>query len=132
MNPPQVLVAVPQTKGRSMFDNIDDIRKTRKKYNYEMFRSGVSIFREQEELSAKAMQEGALDQKTKELIALGISISEACYGCIEYHVGSAADKGASRQEIIEVAAVAMAMVGGSAQWPTRFLFKVLEDLAITA
>ncbi len=113
-----------------MFDDIKEIRQDRKKYNYEMFRSGVSIFREQEEMAAKALQDGALSQKYKELIALGISVSEACYGCIEYHVGSAADKGASRPEIIEAAAVAMAMVGGSAQWPTRFLFKVLDDLGI--
>ena len=112
-----------------MFDDIEKIRKARKKYNYDMFRSGVSTFREQEELAAKAMQGGALDQKTKELIALGISISEDCYGCIEYHVSSAADVGASRREIIEATAVALVMGGGS--WPIRFLFKVLEDLGIT-
>jgi alkylhydroperoxidase/carboxymuconolactone decarboxylase family protein YurZ len=63
-----------------MFEEIGQIRKTRKKYNLAMFRSGVTTFRELEELEANALQDGALDQKHKELIALGISISHACYG----------------------------------------------------
>lgn len=63
-----------------MFDEIDQIRKTRKKYNLQMFRSGISTFREIEDLEANALRDGALAQKYKELIALGISISQACYG----------------------------------------------------
>jgi alkylhydroperoxidase/carboxymuconolactone decarboxylase family protein YurZ len=63
-----------------MFEEIGQIRKTRKKVNLAMFRSGVGTFRELEELEANALQDGALAQKTKELIALGISISHACYG----------------------------------------------------
>ena len=63
-----------------MFENIDEIRKTRKKYNHKMFQSGISTFREMEQLEASAFQPGSLDQKYKELIALGISIGQACYG----------------------------------------------------
>jgi alkylhydroperoxidase/carboxymuconolactone decarboxylase family protein YurZ len=32
------------------------------------------------DLEEEALKDGALDQKTKELIALGISIGNACYG----------------------------------------------------
>jgi hypothetical protein len=63
-----------------MFDDIKMIRATRKKYNAQMFRSGISAFRELEELEAHALQDGALARKHKELIALGISICEGCYG----------------------------------------------------
>lgn len=63
-----------------MFDDIGDIRKTRKKYNLQMSRSGISTFREIEELEANALIDGALAQKYKDLIALGISISNGCYG----------------------------------------------------
>ena len=63
-----------------MFGDIDEIRKTRKKYNAQMLRSGIKTFREIEELEANALKDGALSQKYKELIALGISISNACYG----------------------------------------------------
>jgi len=63
-----------------MFENIDVVRRTRKQYNHKMFQSGVSTFREMEQLEAKAFQSGSLAQKYKELIALGISIGQGCYG----------------------------------------------------
>ena len=63
-----------------MFEDIDQIRKNRKKYNLAMRRSGIPAFRQLEEMEADALKDGALAQKHKELIALGISISNACYG----------------------------------------------------
>jgi hypothetical protein len=63
-----------------MFEDIRQIRRTRKKYNLAMRRSGISTFRELEALEANALKDGALTQKHKELIALGISISNSCYG----------------------------------------------------
>jgi len=63
-----------------VFGDIEEIRKTRKKYNAQIFRSGIKTFREIEEVEAHALKDGALSQKYKELIALGISISNACYG----------------------------------------------------
>lgn len=45
-----------------------------------MFRSGCRAFRRMADLEEEALKDGALDQKTKELIALGISIGNACYG----------------------------------------------------
>ena len=63
-----------------MFPDIDEIRKTRKKYNWQMYQSGIKTFRELGELENDALRDGALAQKYKELIALGISISSGCYG----------------------------------------------------
>ncbi len=63
-----------------MFDEIKQIRGMRKKYNLQMFRSGIGTFRELEELEGNALRDGVLTQKHKELIALGISISQSCYG----------------------------------------------------
>ena len=45
-----------------------------------MYQSGMATFREMGELEEKALEDGALPQKYKELIALGISISKGCYG----------------------------------------------------
>jgi hypothetical protein len=64
-------------------ENMEDIRqlrKDRKLYNLQMFRSGISTFRELEEMEAKAFADGALSQKHKELIGLGIGIVGSCYG----------------------------------------------------
>jgi alkylhydroperoxidase/carboxymuconolactone decarboxylase family protein YurZ len=63
-----------------VFPGIDEIRKTRKKYNWQMYRSGIKTFRELGEVETNALKDGALAQKHKELIALGISISNGCYG----------------------------------------------------
>ena len=63
-----------------MFPNINEIRKTRKKYNWQMYQSGIKTFGELGELETNALKDGALAQKYKELIALGISISKGCYG----------------------------------------------------
>jgi AhpD family alkylhydroperoxidase len=111
-----------------MFEDIQEFRDLRKKYNYKMFTSGVSTFREFEELEAKTLQSGALERKYKELIGIATSVVSLCYGCIEYHTTQALACGATRQEIAETVAVALMMGGGPAQWPGRYVFKVLDEL----
>ena len=77
------MMGLNQTKEErksSMFEDVGEIRKVRKKYNAEMLRSGISTFRKVWDAEEDALKDGALDQKTKELIALGISVSKACYG----------------------------------------------------
>ncbi|MCE1252621.1 MAG: carboxymuconolactone decarboxylase family protein [Anaerolineae bacterium] len=111
-----------------MFLDIKEYRDLRKKYNFEMFKSGVSTFREFEELEAKTLQAGALPRKYKELISLATSIVSLCYGCVEYHVTQALENGATREEVAETAALAIVMGGGPAQWPARYAFKVMDEL----
>jgi len=65
---------------QKMEETIEEIRKTRKKYDLIMSQSGISAFEELDRLEANALKSGELDQKQKELIALGISISQSCYG----------------------------------------------------
>lgn len=64
------------------------------------------------QLHACATSKGALDTKTKELIALSIAISVHCNGCIAFHVHDALKSGASHQEIVETIGVAILMGGG--------------------
>lgn len=111
-----------------MFDDPNEYRKLRKRYNGKMFLSGVGAFREFEDLEGHALADGALSQKHKELIALAVSITHSCYGCVEYHVTKALDLGATRKEVVETAAVALALGGGVVQWPARYVFRVLEDI----
>ena len=62
--------------------------------------------------SATMSSDGALDQKTKELIALAIGISAHCDGCIVSHVRAALRAEATREEILETIGVAIFMGGG--------------------
>jgi len=64
------------------------------------------------QLSRAAQDQGALDRKTKELIALAVSVASRCDGCIGYHARGARNAGASRQEVAESLAVAIQLGGG--------------------
>ena len=63
-------------------------------------------------LAGAATKDGALDKKTKELMAIAISICIRCEGCIAYHMHSALKAGASREEVVEAIGVAVEMGGG--------------------
>jgi AhpD family alkylhydroperoxidase len=65
-------------------------------------------------LHKEALAEGALSTKVKELIALAISITAMCEGCISFHIHDAIQAGASRQEVLETIGVAILMGGGPA------------------
>lgn len=58
---------------------------------------------------------GVLDVKTKELIAIAISVYCRCEYCIVYHTYNAFKSGATRAEIIDAAATAMIYGGGPTQ-----------------
>jgi alkylhydroperoxidase/carboxymuconolactone decarboxylase family protein YurZ len=63
-----------------MFIDTDETRKLRQKYNLQMQKSGIRTFQDMDRIEMEALGSGDLSQKYKELIALGISISNACYG----------------------------------------------------
>ncbi len=62
--------------------------------------------------SQAAMKTGALDFKTKELIAVAIGLSLRCKYCIVYHTYAALKAGATRQELTELIFVNVMMGGG--------------------
>ena len=52
-------------------------------------------------IAQAALAPKALDTKTKELVALGISVAIRCDDCIAFHVKAALDHGATRDEVLE-------------------------------
>lgn len=65
-------------------------------------------------LHSAAFADGALDSKTKELIALAIAVSTQCDGCISSHAKAAAKNGATLEEAAEAIGVTLLMGGGPA------------------
>ncbi|MFM1752592.1 MAG: hypothetical protein RL119_1554 [Actinomycetota bacterium] len=65
-------------------------------------------------LHTAVMAPGALDTKTKELMALSIAVSHRCDGCIASHARGAAKNGATEAEVAEAVGVAILMTGGPA------------------
>ncbi|MGB8818059.1 MAG: carboxymuconolactone decarboxylase family protein [Rhizobiaceae bacterium] len=66
------------------------------------------------ELANAAIAPGALDSKTKELIALAIGVAMRCDGCLAFHTKAAAKFGATREEVADALGVAVYMGGGPA------------------
>ncbi len=65
-------------------------------------------------LSKAGAGTGHLDAKTRELIALAVSVTTRCDGCITVHAAEAVRLGASRDEIAEALGVAVALNAGAA------------------
>ena len=63
-------------------------------------------------IAKSALKQGVLDVKTKELIALGISVAMRCDDCIGFHVKSAMEKGATREEVMETLGMSIYMGAG--------------------
>ncbi|MCC9604414.1 carboxymuconolactone decarboxylase family protein [Blastopirellula sp. JC732] len=72
-------------------------------------------------------KDGALSYKTKELIAAALAIASRCEGCISYHLKACADLGATREEILEVASVAVMMGGGPSHYYGSQAVKAFDD-----
>ena len=71
------------------------------------------------------MKDGAISVREKELVAVGISMAVRCDACIYTHAEKAIKAGATRQQIVEAAGVAVMMQGG----PTyTYLPKLIEAL----
>ena len=63
-------------------------------------------------LAQGALGGSALDQKSKELIALALGVAARCAPCIAYHAEAAAKHGATREEVLEVMGMAIYMGAG--------------------
>ena len=77
-----------------------------------LFKAAPETMRAYRGLMEAVSKDGALDAKTKELMALAIGIALRCDGCIIYHVRAAQRHGANREEIADSISVAVELGGG--------------------
>ena len=76
-------------------------------------------------LKDAAFAPGALDVKTKELIAAGISVVINCEPCMQWHIDKAVAAGATERELIEMLDVTLEMGGGPAGAHGRFALEAM-------
>ena len=79
------------------------------------------------ELGRAATADGVLDKKTKELIALAVSVAARCDPCIGFHTQALAKLGATRQEIDETVAVPTYMGGGPSRMYAASALKAFDE-----
>jgi AhpD family alkylhydroperoxidase len=77
-------------------------------------------------LQGSIMADGKVDAKTKELIAVGIAVALRCVPCINAHTLGAFKQGASTDEIMEAASVAVLMSGGPGMAHVVEVMKAVE------
>jgi len=63
-------------------------------------------------LSQAVNKEGALDKKTKELIAMALAVAKQCPGCIGFHAQTLIKLETTREELLETLGMAVYMGGG--------------------
>ena len=63
-------------------------------------------------MGAAAKSNGALGEKTKEFIALGIAVATRCDSCIGFHIRSLVRLKATREEVCEALEMSTFMGGG--------------------
>jgi len=93
--------------GKAVLDAMNPLHR-------ELRRAIPDVYKGFGELHHAAFTAGALDVKTKELIAMAIGVIERCDGCIAAHAQGAARAGATRQEAAEAIGVTILMNGGPA------------------
>jgi AhpD family alkylhydroperoxidase len=81
------------------------------------------------DLAQEATRDGTLDEKTKELIALAIGVTQKCEGCIGFHAKKLAKLGATREEIAEMLAVCTYMGGGPALMYAAEAWKAFNEFS---
>lgn len=63
-------------------------------------------------LAHAAKTSGVLDAKTKEFVALAISVADRCEPCIGFHIEALIREKATREEIADVLSMCVYMGGG--------------------
>lgn len=84
------------------------------------------------ELHKATQRAGALDARTKELIALAIGVASKCEDCVVYHAADAKAAGATDEQIVEAVEVAVMMGGGPALLYASRVLEVLESAGTLA
>ncbi len=79
--------------------------------------------------SKTVFQAGALDEKTKQLIAVAVAHVTQCPYCIRAHTPQAMRKGASQEEIMEAIWVAAEMRAGAAYAHGTLAMQEMEKYA---
>ena len=104
---------------------IDDWKQTTKELSADLrqLRNGApEVMKAFAGLAQAALAPGALEAKTKELIALGISVAARCDDGIAFQVEAAVRHGATREEVLETLGMAIYMgAGPSAMYASHAL-----------
>ena len=107
---------------------IDEISRSRKEAHAKLQSLGSKVYEAFLHMEAAAFSDGTLPKKVKELIAVGISVTNNCESCMQWHIDQAASAGATMREVLEALEVGIEMGGGPATVSARFALEVMDGI----
>ena len=81
-------------------------------------------------LAAAQGSNGALDAKTRELIAIAVAVTTHCDGCISSHVAAAIEDGATEAEVSDACGTAIALNAGAAYVFSLHALEAMQGLKL--
>ena len=109
-------------------NRLEEISKNREAAHKKFLALKSRVYEKFLEMEKAAFSDGALPKKSKELIAIGISVVIDCESCMQWHIEQAAKAGASMQEALEAVEIGIEMGGGPATVSARFALDVMENV----
>jgi AhpD family alkylhydroperoxidase len=109
-----------------IMNKLKEISEQRQKAHNKLLSMKSKVYLSFLEMEKATYSDGALSKKTKELIAIGISVVLDCESCMQWHIEQAAKAGAGEQEILEAIEVGIEMACGRATVSARFALEVME------
>ncbi|MFO7862314.1 MAG: carboxymuconolactone decarboxylase family protein [Desulfosalsimonas sp.] len=76
----------------------------------------------------EAYKDGALDTKTKRLMAMAVALGAGCRNCVLGQAMGALDKGATKEEMLETLAVVTSMRGTTGVAESLRVIQLLDEL----
>ena len=107
-------------------DRLKEISRHRDKAHKKLLSLESKVYQAFLEMEKAAYCDGTLPKKTKELIAVGISVVIDCESCMQWHIEQATKSGASMREVLEAIEVGIEMGGGPATVSARFALDVMD------
>lgn len=95
-----------------MPDQVNRFRAYRSEMNEKILATDNKVLKRIYNLDTNAYADGALDQKTKELLGLVASAVLRCDDCVKYHLEGVRRTGSSGEEVMEALSIAT-LVGGT-------------------
>ena len=108
-------------------EKIKTINRKRKEANSTMKKLDSKVYQAFLDMEKATFRDGALSRKTKELIAVSISVITNCESCMQWHIEQARNEGASSAEILEAIEVAIEMGIGPVTVYARFALEVMKN-----
>ena len=105
---------------------LQELSRQRKRTHSRLLALNSKVYKVFLDMEEATYSEGALPKKTKELIAVGISVTIDCESCMQWHIEQAAGAGATLEEVLEAVEVGMEMGGGPATVSARFALEVMD------